>query len=134
MQEPVGLAVGVRRGRRPDLGDIARRQVRPVDFVHLFFDLLVGRIPLLRREQTILAIAQGRVRPAMRQGRKDVVAQEFVEPLGHGREGLQVGIVERPHRGMVEDLPIGLAEDQVDGVGRGAIGQPLPLKDAHCSA
>ena len=128
MQEPVGLAVGVGRGRRPDLRQVARRQVRPVDFVHLFFDLLVGPIPLLRREQTILAIAEGGVRPAMREGGKEVVTQEFVEPLGHGREGLQVGIVERPYRGMVEDLPIGLAEDQVDGVGQGAIGQPLSLK------
>jgi hypothetical protein len=65
----------------------------------------------------------------MRQGGKEVVTQEFVEPLGHGREGLQVAIVERPDRGMVEDLPIGFTEDEVDGIGRRPIGQPLPLKD-----
>ena len=64
----------------------------------------------------------------MLQRGEDFVADDLVKALGRRGEGLEVGVVQGPHRRMVEHLPVGLAEHQIDGVGRGAIGERLARK------
>ena len=83
---------------------------------------------MLRRQQAIVGIAERGARRAMLQRREDFVAQDLIKALGRRGEGLEVGVVQGTHRRMVEHLPVGLAEHQIDGVGRGAIGQRLAGK------
>jgi len=76
----------------------------------LLLDLDGIGVPLLGREQAIVGVPQGGLRMAMLEGREHFVTQEFVEALGHGGKGLEVGIVEGPHGRVVQDVQVGLIE------------------------
>src|SRR6266581_3930158 len=103
--------------------------MRLVDLVHLFLHLNSIRVALLGGEEAIISVPQGGLRMAMLEGREHFVAQDFVEALGHGGEGLQVRVVERPYGCVVEDIQVGLAEHQVDRVSLHPIGKALPRKN-----
>ena len=65
----------------------------------------------------------------MLQRGKHFITQEFVEALRHRGERFEIGIVKGPHGCLVEHLPVGLVEDQVDAVRARAIRQALASKD-----
>ncbi len=63
------------------------------------------------------------------EGGEEDIAEDFVAALGSRGERLEVVVVQWPDGGVIEDLPVGLIEDKVNGIGDSSIGQPLAGED-----
>src|SRR5207244_10839269 len=100
---------------------MAGLEMRLWDLVHLRLHLYGILMTMLGGQQAIVSIPQGGIPQVVLQGRKHFVTQQFIEALSYWSEGLEVGIVERTHGRMGEHLAVGVAEDQVDGVGHRAV-------------
>jgi hypothetical protein len=100
-----------------------------VDFVHLFFDVGVVAVALLRREGAVLRVQELCMGMLVLECSKEFIAEDFVAALSRWREGFQVVVVQGPGRGVIQDFPIRLVEDEIDGVGCRTVGQPLASED-----
>ena len=99
-----------------------------MDFVHLLFDVVVVRVALLRREGTVLGVQERGLGVAVLEGGEEFIAEDFVAALGRRREGFEVVVVQGPGGGVIEDLPIRLVEEEIDGVGLVPSGSRSPVK------
>ena len=129
VHHPVRTAVAVLGGLVADVIEVFGGQVRFMDFVHLLFDVIVVRVALLRGEGTVLGVQERGMGVMVLEGGEEFIAEDFVAALGRRREGFEVVVVQGPGGGAIEDLPIRLVEEEIDGVGCRAVGQPLARED-----
>jgi hypothetical protein len=90
--------------------------MRPMDLIHLFFEMLVVKIALLWRMSTIVRIGELRGRQVIFDGGKQLAADEFIEPLWPRGKLFEVIIVQRSDRRVVEHLTIWRIQDEIDRI------------------
>src|SRR5262249_52019090 len=100
-EEPVRPALPICGCFIAHVGHIPGREMPPVEFVHLLFDLIVGNVALLGCELAVIGVAELCEGTPILQSREHRKAHQLVKALDHGRQCAQVGIVQGTYRGRI---------------------------------